>query len=133
MTQFFAIALVAMAGIYFVGLGGAALLAPARTSRFLLAFASTPRKHYAELALRIILGGAFIVAAPRLPFSGPFALFGWVLLGTTLALVVVPWRWHHRFAQRAVPEALRFLPLVGVCSVVSGALVLWAVWHGDAA
>jgi len=128
-----ALAVVASAGLYFVALGVSAFVSPSRTRRFLLAFAGTPTKHYTELALRMLLGGAFVMSAPRLPLSGPFGLFGWVLVGTTLALVLVPWRWHHRFAQRAVPEALRFLPLLGVCSALLGVLVLWAVWRADAA
>lgn len=131
--EFLELAVVASAGVYFVALGGSAFLSPPATRRFLLGFASTPAKHYVELAARALLGGAFVVAAPMLPLSGPFNLFGWMLVGTTLVLVLVPWRWHHRFAQRVVPEALRFLPVLGACSLLLGALVLWAVWHGYAA
>jgi len=131
--EFAALALVAGAGLFLVGLGGAALLAPSRASGFLLAFAGSPAKHYAELTVRLVVGGAFVLAAPHAAFSAGFSLFGCVLLGTTAALLLVPWRWHRRFAQRAVPQALRFLPLVGAASLVLGALVLWAVWRGPAA
>lgn len=128
-----ALAGVAVAGFYLVVLGGAAFVAPSLARRFLLGFAATPTRHYAEMAARLCLGAAFVIAAPALAFSGPFRLFGWVLLATTLVLVLVPWRWHDRFARRVVPEALRFLPLLAVCSASLGALVLWAAWRGSAA
>ena len=126
-----ALAVVAGAALFFLALGGVALLAPSRASRFLLGFAATPSKHYAELAVRFLVGTAFIISAPRALHGDLFSIFGWLLLGTTAALVLIPWRWHRSFASRAVPEALRFLPLIGVCSAVLGVLVLWAVWEGN--
>jgi hypothetical protein len=117
---------VVIAGIYLVFLGVACLAAPAGARRFLLGFAGSAWKHYAELCTRLLLGAAFLLAAPRMAAPGAFTLFGWLLLGTTVGLLLLPWRWHHRFARWAVPEALRFLPLVGAASLVFGALVLWA-------
>jgi hypothetical protein len=122
-----------MAALFFVALGAASLVAPARASRFLLAFADSPSKHYAELATRFLAGGAFLLAAPYALWPGAFSIFGWILVATTAGLLLIPWRWHHRFARRAVPEALRFLPLVGVATIVLGGLALWAVVHGHAA
>lgn len=133
MTEAMAIAVVVTAGLFFIALGGVSLLAPTHASRFLLGFAGSPQVHCLELAVRFLLGGAFVLAAPRAAFPGAFSLFGWVLLATTAVLCLIPWRWHRRFAQRAVPEALRFLPLVGASSAVLGSLVLWAVLRGSAA
>lgn len=126
------LSIVVAAGLFFMALGGASLVAPSRAKQFLLGFASSPLKHYVELALRFLVGGAFVLSAPRVPFPGVFSVFGWVLLGTTAGLLLIPWRWHHRFARRSVPEALRFLPLIGASSVVLGGLVLWAVFRGNA-
>jgi hypothetical protein len=128
-----ALGIVATVGLFLTTLGVASLAAPSHASRFLLGFAGSPSRHYAELALRILVGGAFVFVAPGMLFPSAFALFGWVLLLTTAGLLLIPWRWHHRFAQRAVPEALRFLPWVGLFSVVFGGLVLSAVYHGNAA
>jgi len=124
---------VAVAGLFFIALGSTSLLAPRRASQFLLGFAGSPSKHYAELALRFFVGGCLVASAPRMLFPSAFSLFGWVVLATTAALLLVPWRWHHRFAARAVPAALRFLPLIGVSSVALGGLVLVAVFRGNAA
>ena len=118
--------IVLLVGLYFVLLAAVALLAPARGASFLLGFAETARLHYLELALRCIAGIAFVLQAPQMRFAGAFALFGWMLLLTTAGLVLVPWRWHRAFAQRAVPYATRHLPLVGVASLLLGGLVLAA-------
>jgi hypothetical protein len=130
MAEHLALAVVGLTGLFLLGLGATALLAPAHARRFLLGFAGTPGKHCLELALRVAIGAAFVLAAPRLPMAGGFTGFGWVLIGTSLALAFVPWRWHNAFAQRNVPQALRFLPLLGVVSVGVGLGVLWAVGSG---
>ena len=132
MIEVLALTVVISAGLFFVSLGFVSLLAPSHASRFLLGFAGSPTKHYAELAVRFLAGGAFVLAAPGARISGMFSLLGWVLLATTAGLLLIPWRWHHRFARRAVPAALRFLPLVGASSVLLGGLVLWSVFGGNA-
>jgi len=131
MIELAALALVACAGVFFVSLGAASLATPSRVGRFLLGFAGSPRKHYAELAIRLLVGGAFVLVAARMVAPGAFALFGWVLLGTTACLLLIPWHWHHRFASRAVPQALPLLALIGVCSLAIGAFVLWGVFRGN--
>ena len=100
-----------------------ALAAPARARRFLLGFASSPVLHYAELAIRCVVGAGFVHRAPNMRFPLVFTVAGSVLLLTTAGLVLVPWRWHRRFAERSVPAALRFLPLLGVASLLLGGLV----------
>lgn len=130
MIEAVALAVVATVGFFFLGLGIASLVAPQGASRFLLGFAGSASKHYLELALRVLAGSAFVLAAPRLPCSRVFGLFGWVLLGTTAVLIFVPWHGHRRFAQRVVPGALRLLPLVGIASIVAGGVVLSAVVLG---
>ena len=132
MIEVLALSMVIAAGLFFVSLGCISLLSPSHASGFLLGFAGSATKHYAELAVRFLAGGAFVIAAPAMRVSGMFSLLGWTLLATTAGLLLVPWRWHHRFARRAVPEALRFLPLVGASSVVLGGLVLWSVFRGSA-
>ncbi|MBA3487891.1 MAG: hypothetical protein H0T88_12010 [Lysobacter sp.] len=131
MIEGLALAVVVATGLFFVALGGACLMAPARSSRFLLGFAGSVSKHYVELVLRFLAGGALVAAAPQMMFPRVFSLLGWVVLATTAGLLLVPWRWHHRFAACAVPAALRFLPLIGLSSVIMGVLVLLAVFRDN--
>jgi uncharacterized protein YjeT (DUF2065 family) len=125
--------LVALTGVYLVALGVAAWLRPARVSRFLAAFASSPAIHYLEQALRITAGVALVLAAPQMRHALLVAAFGWVLVVTSLALLAVPWRWHRRFARWAVPLALRHLRLFAVAGLMLGLLLLTALLLGPRA
>jgi hypothetical protein len=122
-----ATAVVLLAGLYFAGLGAVALAAPALARRFLLGFARSRALHYLELTVRLVVGGAFLLCAPGMRFPLAFTIFGWTIVLTTVGLVLVPWRWHRRIAQQAVPRALHYLPLLGVASLLLGGFVLCAL------
>ena len=124
---------VVLVALYMLALGAASLLVPAQTSRFLLGFAGSPSVHFAELFLRLVAGAALVQYAPNMHFSTAFGLFGWVLLISTACLLVVPWQLHRRFAQQAVPHAIRYIALIGAASLAFGGLVLFAVARGQAA
>ena len=112
--------IVLAAASYLVVLGGSALFRPALATRFLGGFATSQTLHFLELALRIVTGGAFVLSAPRLALGDAVAALGWVLVGTSLVLAVVPWRLHRRFAAWSVPQALQYLPLIGLASLAGG-------------
>ena len=109
-----------LAGIYFLLLGTACIFAPAIAKRFLLGFAGSAFKHYLEMTLRIVVGIALVIQAPRLPYSTALAMFGWTLIATTAVLIVIPWTWHHRFAEKVLPRVLGSLPLIGIVSLAMG-------------
>jgi hypothetical protein len=115
------------ATVYLLALGGGALVRPERTKRFLGGLAGSARIHFTELALRVIIGGALVLSAPRLAFGPALAIFGWVLIGSSLALALVPWRLHHRFAAWSVPQATQHMPLIGVASIAGGLFLLGAL------
>jgi hypothetical protein len=119
--------IVLTAATYLVVLGGSALFRPALATRFLGGFATTQTLHFLELALRIVAGGAFVLSAPRLALREAVAALGWVLVGTSLVLALVPWRLHQRFAAWSVPQALQYLPLIGVASLAGGLGLIAAV------
>ena len=127
-----AFAVVVLVGLYLVVLATVSLFFPAQANRFLLGFAGSASTHYIELFVRTVVGGAFVLHAPRMLFPYVFAVLGWVLLVTTAGLLLVPWQWHRRFAQQAVPRATRHLKLIGLCSLVFGGLVLVAAIAGSA-
>ena len=102
-----AAALVLSTALYLLALGLMALAAPARAAAFLERFASSAFAHYLEAAIRLAVGGAFVVHAEKMLHGGVFLAFGWILVATTVGLLLVPWRWHHRFAQWSVPLAVR--------------------------
>jgi hypothetical protein len=121
------------AGLYLVGLGVVSIVSPDRAKRFLAGFASSARAHFAELMIRLVVGASLVLSAPFMRFAGIFIVFGWILIGTTIALFAVPWRLHYRFATWSVPMATRHMPLLAVGSLAGGAFLLIALLWRPAA
>lgn len=128
-----ALSVVAVAGGFLTLLGVMALVAPARVKAFLLGFAGTPLRHRVELAVRIAVGGAFILASPRLPGPVLFLVAGTVLVGTTVVMAVLPYRLHQSFAKRSVSAVLPYLPVIGLASLAAGLAVAWSVYAASVA
>ncbi len=126
-----ALMVVLLAGAYLIALGAVSFRNPQQGARFLLGFVSSAAKHYLELGMRLLAGIAFVLRADAMALSQGFAAFGWVLLISTTALLALPWRWHQRFARRAVPIALRFLPLMALASIMFGMLVVVCALRGN--
>jgi len=119
--------------LFFSVLGLLALVRPDAAKRFLLGFATSASKHYLELSLRLLAGGAMLTGAPHSAQPVGLAVFGWLLIGTTVLMALVPWRTHRRFAETSVPQALRFLPIIGVSSFALSGWLLWSVFIASAA
>lgn len=126
-------AVIVAAGLYLAVLGIACFVRPDSAANFLLGFANSAFVHYVELALRALVGAALVHSAAALSYPLVFIVFGWVLIVTSLVMFVVPWRWHQQFAQRAVPQALRYISLLGVSSITLGVALVAAVVWGSAA
>ena len=131
MIEALAQSVVFLTGLYFCALGVASLFLPGETSQFLLGFASSARAHYAELLIRILVGWSLIYFAPHMSVSVAFWLFGWTLVITSSCLFLLPWQMHRRFAQWAVPQAIRFKTLFGLCSLALGGVVIAAITYGS--
>ena len=133
MLEFFASAVVALAGLYLLALGLSTFLAPGVSRRFLLGFAGSASAHYLEMSLRLVVAGALVVRSDGMLFGNAFFAFGWVIVITTGVLLLVPWRWHRGFAQRTVPPLLRHLRLFGVVAIALAVLILGALLLGPGA
>lgn len=130
MLNIIASAVIVLASLYLLWLAALALAAPARARGFLRDFASSARAHYLELSLRLIIGASFLLQAPQMRYPELFNFAGWLLIITTLPLLAMPWRWHRRIAERAVPFATSYLWLFGMASAVLGAFVLVSLAPG---
>ena len=120
--------IILLTGLYFLVLGATSLVAPQKAEAFLMGFAGTPLLHYVELAVRLLVGGAMILHSSQMLLPEAFRIFGWLLVTTTAGLCLVPWRQHQRFSQWSVPQATRFLPLIGITSLVMGGAILISVF-----
>ena len=114
-------------GVFLIGLAVVTAIKPRLTERFLNSFASSARAHYTEQATRLITGAAIVVFAPSMWYPDLFKIFGWIIIVTTGGLLLAPWQWHHRFAKRAIPLAIRHLNLLAFGATALGTFVLYGV------
>lgn len=128
MSETLALAVVVLAAMFLIGVAAASFFAPELAARFLDSFASSARAHLAEMALRLLAGWAFVVYSPQMLYSSAFTLFGWVLVITSVLLLLIPWRWHHKFAQMAVRPLTRRVWLFGILSLPLGGMILFAAF-----
>jgi len=122
--------IVVLAACFFLLFGVLAFVRPARIHGFLLGFAGSALKHFAELLVRLLVGASLLLLSPDSAHASVLSVFGWLLIITTALMALIPWRVHHRFTQSAVPKALQFLPLMGLVSLAIGACLLWAMVSG---
>ncbi len=114
--------------LFLVGLAVTIYTRPSLAERFLSAFARSARAHYIEQAVRLVVGGSLVVSSSEMWQPELFRLFGWTIVLTTIGLLCIPWRWHHRFAQWVVPPVLRHRKLYGFGAAALGLFILFSVF-----
>jgi hypothetical protein len=119
--------LVVAFGVFLVGLAALIAIKPQLAERFLRSFASSARAHYAEQALRLIAGGAMVIFAPSMWYPDLFRLFGWLIVLTAVALLLLPWRWHYEFSKLTIPLVIRHMKLFALGAIALGILVFYGV------
>ena len=130
MLNLLTLSIVNLTAIYFLLFALIALLKPEKASNFLLGFASSPSLHYIELLIRALVGAAFVVQAKQMLITSVFSAFGWVLIGSTAALVLIPWHWHQKFSTWAVPKALPYLKLIALVSLLIAGFIIFCTIAG---
>jgi hypothetical protein len=120
-------AVVAAFGLFLIGLAGTIVGAPARAERFLRAFAGSAAAHHAEQGLRLLVGTAIVHVAGAMRYPELFRVFGWVIVITTVGLLLIPWQWHQKFATRVMPPVYQHLVWFALGAAALGAFVLYSV------
>lgn len=100
---------------------------PTVMERFFLGFASTAKIHFTEQSVRLAIGIALVLRAPEMAMSVVFQWIGWTIVGTTVALVLLPWRWHHAFAQVVLPMVVRFMKFYALGLFLFGVFLLYGL------
>ena len=113
--------------IFLIGLAIVIVIKPQRAEQFLSSYASSARAHYTEQIARFIVGIAIVVLAPSMWYSNLFNLFGWILIVTTIGLLLIPWTWHYKFGEWAIPLALRYMKIYSLGSFVLGIFILYGL------
>lgn len=127
LIDYLTVAIIISAAMYFITLGCAAISKPNIAARFLLGFAENPKVHYLELFLRLIVGFALMHHSDKMQFANISSFFAWVLIISTICLLVLPWRWHYRFAKKTVPYANRYLGIIGISSLGIGIFLIYSM------
>jgi len=113
--------------IFLIGLAIVIVIKPLRDKQFLSSYASSARAHYTEQIARLIVGIAFVVLAPYMQYSNLFNLFGWILIVTTIGLLLIPWQWHHKFGEWAIPLTLRYMKFYALGAFILGVLIIYSL------
>jgi cell division protein FtsW (lipid II flippase) len=121
---------VVLFALFLVGLASVAFAKPAIAERFFSAFASSARTHYTEQALRLLIGASLVVLSSSMWQPELFRFVGWIIVVSSVGLLLIPWRWHHRFGQRVMPVVLRYLRLYAIGLICFGVLLLLGVFWG---
>jgi hypothetical protein len=113
--------------LFLIGLAVVIAAKPSLAERFLRSFASSARAHYTEQGLRLLVGAAIVNCASSMWYPELFKLFGWLMVVTTVGLLLVPWRWHQEFGARVMPLMIRHMGWFALGASALGAFVLYGV------
>jgi hypothetical protein len=116
--QTIALILVTVGGLWLVGVAFLMALRPHYCLHLLEKMTtslkrSSWRLQFTEQGLRVLAGAALIVRAPASKLPPVFEVAGWILVATSLAIMVAPIRWHGAYGDLLLkwlkPAALRIL------------------------
>ena len=121
--------IVVATGLFLTGLSVVIVFKPSIGQKYLESFASSARSHYTEQAIRLIGGGAFVLFSSSMLYPDVFFYFGWIVIIPSIGLLLIPWQWHHKYGQWAIPLAIRFLRVYAFGAFALGAFILYAALH----
>lgn len=114
-------------GLFIAGVGVLQAFKPARALSILTQAGSTNLINYGELLIRMIPGGALIIYAPFSRLQDIFFYLGWILVITSVVLILIPRRIHHQYALLCAsllpPSRMRFL---APASILYGCVLIYA-------
>jgi len=115
-------------GLFLVGLTIVVFAKPAVAERFFMSFASSARAHYAEQAVRLLIGTSLVIRSAQMWQPKVFWFLGWAVVLSSLVLILSPWKWHQRFGEKVRPMLIRRMKLFAVCLLAFGVLLLYGVF-----
>lgn len=114
-------------GLFLIGLSGIVFARPALAERFFLSFATSARAHYIEQVVRLLAGASLVVRSPAMWQTSMFRIIGWAIVISSVGLLLIPWRWHHRFGQWVLPTLIRHMTLYAVGLFAFGVFLIYGV------
>jgi hypothetical protein len=113
--------------LFLIGITVVVFARPAAAERFFMAFASSARTHYAEQLVRLLVGASLIIRSAAMWQPKVFSFVGWAIALTSLALIITPWQWHHRFGEKVRPMLIRWMKVYAVGLLAFGVLIIYGL------
>ena len=113
--------------LFLIGLAVVIATTPSLAERFLRSFASSAPAHYTEQGLRLLVGAAIINFASSMWYPELFKLFDWLIVVSTVGLLLTPWQWHHKFGTWVMPHVIRRMRSFALGAAALGAFILYGV------
>lgn len=114
-------------GLFLIGLAALIIVRQSRAERFLTRFASSAATHYAEQGCRLVVGAAMVRIAGAMRYPELFHVFGWLIIISTVGLLLIPWQWHNKFGTLVMPPVFRRMRLFALGACALGAFILYCV------
>ncbi|MEP0985657.1 hypothetical protein [Ekhidna sp.] len=115
-------------GLYLVLLLAIAAIKKNTAIRYFSTFASTAKAHYLEQIIRIIIGSSLLIFSSEMLGTWYYYYFGWLLVGTSILLLIIPWQVHHRFGKWAIPLTIKYIWLYASIAAILGMIILYAIF-----
>lgn len=116
-----------IAAVWMMAVGVCMALVPGRCLRVLARMGGSAAIHFGEMAIRAVVGLAFIGVADQARHPAVFGVIGWFLLVSAGVLAVLPRRWHSAYSvwwsDRIPPPVVRALSIV---SIAAGGALVWS-------
>ncbi|MGE0438941.1 MAG: hypothetical protein AB7L66_16425 [Gemmatimonadales bacterium] len=132
MTALLSAAIVTTFGAALIGFAMLVTLRRPIAERFLRLLGASAPAHYAEQLSRVVVGAALIGFSPAMRYARVFEVFGWLMVLTSVVLLLMPWRWHQRFAERVMPLVVRYLRVYAAGALALGLFILFAATRSTA-
>lgn len=115
-------------GLFFIAAGCLMLVKPVKARALVQKAGSTAFINYAELLLRMIPAAALIIYSKYSLCPGVFTIVGWVMVGTSVILLMVPVSTHHRMSSRFAHFLQpHYFQLISPFSIAAGVAITYAV------
>jgi hypothetical protein len=125
MIQNIAQILVLLSALFLFILACLSLFTPRHAVQFLNGFASSAKTHYLEMVIRLIVGAAFVINAPNMLYCKVFMIFGWLIVVSTVILILLPWRWHQLFGQKVASPVFQHVWIIGIASFILSVFIFF--------
>lgn len=114
-------------GLYLISLFVITISNKALAVNYFSSFASSARAHYFEQLLRLIVGLAMLSFSKSMLYAGFFELFAWIIIVSTIVLILMPWTWHHNLGKKVIPLTIKNLKFYAVSASLFGVFILYCI------